>query len=760
MPKKKSPILQKQPIAVEIKAHDGTSSPHVLDLRMESIQSARPVSLSEKHSTAPPSLEEKIAAFDSHIKGVPDLLKTRAELISKLWQEKRTDWEKGAGTLFERAAALGSQMRTQLKTQCARGRKANPALHATRYMLHPQTLPSAWHPSPIILAALLVLITLPIQALLLYRTIESTKSTALNTLQTGNAHLRLFRTAANSGDLNGLQEALTGGIKDLATLRIALDRLGPFVYLLPEKIRFAHKMLGVAEGAASGLNEILENADTFAQGRGTLSTVLKSVDRELTALNGRLRFLLEDVSTQKSTAPLFSQLKTAEDITLILREISGMQATRRVLLVFQNPRELRATGGFAGSFALMTVKDGAIESIESPEGGTYSIQGQLPLQRIAPGPLRLINPRFEFQDLNWWPDFPTSARKLTEFYNAAGGPTVDFVVAITANVGKQILELSGPLKTPDGHTIEAQNFIDALQETIAIDRKTNRATPKKIITTLLPSMLETTRALALENPKSLLSALASSMATKDIQLWSAQETTQAAIHRLNWSGALKNANAGDYLAVISSNIGSGKTDNVVREEINHTARISKDGRITTTLKIRHTHTGIKGNPRSGERHTAYLRIYTPPGASFISASGFTPPPTHLFEEPDNTLTPDPDVRKTEGDRTLDTQSKTEIWQEQEKTVFGNYLIVDPGQTKEATLTYTTTLAVQKSVIPYTLTIDSQAGTARTLSTQLLLDEGTFVVSADPSFGNWHASGWHYNGILTRPVTTSGVISRL
>ncbi len=760
MPKKKSLPSQKQPISVEIKAHDGTSSPHVLDLRMENQSSAYPPPVTVARKTPPPSLEEKIAAFDSQIKGVPDLLKTRAELISKLWQEKRTDWEQGAGTFFDRAARLGSRMRTQLKEQRTRGRKANQMFHAPGSMLHTQT-PSAWRPSPFLLAVMLILITLPIQALLLYRTIETTKLSVTNALKNGNKNLRSFQAALITGDVTALRTSLTNGIEDLEILRTTFDRLGPSQYLLPKKIRFAHKMTGVAQGAAQGLDEILESTLALAKGEVTISEVIKSIDRELTAFDQRARFLLEDKTARASIEPLFSKLKTVEDMALVARELAGIRDTRRVLFVFQNPRELRATGGFAGSYALATIKNGAIESIEAPEGGTYSVQGQLPLRRIAPTPLRLINSRFEFQDLNWWPDFPTSARKITEFYGAAGGPTVDFVVAVTAHVGERILELAGPLKTNAGYTIGAENFVDALQTTIAEDRATDRKAPKKIITTLLPSMIEATRTLALENPKGLASALLAAFATKDIQLWSASETTQAAIHRLSWSGELKPVR-GDYLAVITSNVGGGKTDNVVLQQIDHVARIGNDGNLYATVKIRNTHNGVKGSRANGQRHTAYLRMYTPPGATFISASGFTPPASHLFEEPNNSLVPDPDVRAGESYRISDAQSKTEIWNEQGKTVFGNYLIVDPGQTKEAIITYTVpfTAREQKYAAPYTLTLDHQAGTSVKISSRLVLDEGTYVVSADPSFGKWNASGWNFNGILTRPVTTSGIISRL
>src|SRR5690606_38437202 len=51
-----------------------------------------------------------------------------------------------------------------------------------------------------------------------------------------------------------------------------------------------------------------------------------------------------------------------------LYEILGGPEQRRYLVVFQNSAELRPTGGFIGSYAEMTMDQGAVRNIEVPGG--------------------------------------------------------------------------------------------------------------------------------------------------------------------------------------------------------------------------------------------------------------------------------------------------------------------------------------------------------------------------------------------------------
>ncbi|MBI4434335.1 DUF4012 domain-containing protein, partial [Candidatus Uhrbacteria bacterium] len=159
------------------------------------------------------------------------------------------------------------------------------------------------------------------------------------------------------------------------------------------------------------------------------------------------------------------ELRRAEQLLPILRALGGIDRPRRLLLVFQNPAELRPTGGFMGSVALVDVAGGRVTALELPPGGTYDLSGITRLRVIPPEPLRLVSTTWQFHDANWFPDFPTSARKLRWFYEASGGPSVDAVVAVNAPVLEDILALTGPITAGD-QTFSATAVRAILTDTI------------------------------------------------------------------------------------------------------------------------------------------------------------------------------------------------------------------------------------------------------------------------------------------------------
>ena len=113
---------------------------------------------------------------------------------------------------------------------------------------------------------------------------------------------------------------------------------------------------------------------------------------------------------------LSGNMKDITDLGDGILRIFAKDQLRRYLVVFQNNTELRATGGFIGSFALVDFANGKIKHIEIPTGGPYDLAGSLRETVMSPQPLHIVNPIWQFQDANWFPDFPTSAKKIMWFY--------------------------------------------------------------------------------------------------------------------------------------------------------------------------------------------------------------------------------------------------------------------------------------------------------------------------------------------------------
>ncbi|MFH1142198.1 MAG: DUF4012 domain-containing protein, partial [Candidatus Uhrbacteria bacterium] len=278
--------------------------------------------------------------------------------------------------------------------------------------------------------------------------------------------------------------------------------------------------------------------------------------------------------------------------------ILGSDQKMRYLVIFQNNTELRPTGGFIGSFAELDIYQGAITKVTVPAGGSYDLQGSLRDYIIAPEPLQLLNSRWEFQDANWFPDFPASANKLTEFYQAAGGPSVDGVIAVNASYMADLIAMLGPVDMPEyDRTITGENFIFEAQK--IIDQAADQTAPKQFIADLAPEILDRVSAGSAQDFLAILNHLNQGLAEKEIQLFFTDHQLEQEIIELGWAGEIKRM-AGDYLMAVTTNLGGGKTDMIVSENIDLQVNISSDGEIINTATVTRTHHGLENDLFEGD----------------------------------------------------------------------------------------------------------------------------------------------------------------
>lgn len=379
---------------------------------------------------------------------------------------------------------------------------------------------------------------------------------------------------------------------------------------------------------------------------------------------------------------------TRNDVALLRKNMPtvldalGAQSLRRYLVVLQNSAELRATGGFIGSYALVDIDQGEIKRMEIAKGGSYDLQGQLSVHQEPPQPLSLVNSRWEFQDANWYPDFPSSARNLMWFYERSGGPTVDGVIAVNDQVISDLLTATGPVTMSGGLQITAASFRDALQTHIAQARATGSKTPKSVLAELGPILLDRLAHSSITAKATAASAVSAGLTRGDILIYSADTNTQDTIQTLGWDGALRTT-TGDYLHVNISNIGGQKSDADLTGRIEHQAWIQPDGSIINTVNFIRTHDGTTSDASS----ISYVRMYVPKGSTLVEASGFTFPAESQFHKPLSYANKNEQLTATEQAETFDAASGTRVTEEFGKTVFGNWVVTKPRETSVARITY-------------------------------------------------------------------------
>ncbi len=429
---------------------------------------------------------------------------------------------------------------------------------------------------------------------------------------------------------------------------------------------------------------------------------------------------------------LIASLKEFRALSDVAKNILGADETKRYLLVFQNNTEIRPTGGFMGSFAEVKVRDGVLTQLSVPGGGTYDLQGGLRTAKVAPEPLQLLKAKWEFQDANWFPDFPTSARQMLQFYSDAGQPSVDGVIAINATFVAKLIGLIGPIEMAEyGRTIDEENFLFEAQKIVETEYDKEENKPKAFIGDLAPKIIER----VLQGDPELFLTLAdhvgTGLAQKDIQLYFSQEKLQQEVLARGWGGAIV-PSAKDYLMVVDSNLGGGKTDGVMEEKVDVLVNIEEDGSVTNTVKISRTHHGIQGAIFTGVNNVNYLRLYVPKGSKLLSAHGFSIPDASLFETPSPDWVIDDNLEYAAVHQTRDEKTGTDIYQENGKTVFGNWMQTNPGTTSTAEFTYKLPLNLLEKKTGVTDQLKKLVGLDETQSYSLTLQKQSGVLDRHTS----------------------------
>lgn len=361
-------------------------------------------------------------------------------------------------------------------------------------------------------------------------------------------------------------------------------------------------------------------------------------------------------------------------------EIMGEQSAKKYLIIFQNNAEIRATGGFIGTYGLLDLDQGQIKKLFID--GIYNLDGQLKEKIIPPKPLQKIAIPWTTHDANWFADFPTSAQKIMWFFEKTGGPTVDGVISLTPTVIEKLLELTGPIEIPEyGVTLNAQNFAEVTQYKVEIDYDKELNQPKKILADFAPKFIDKISQELKKNNLEVLKIINQALKEKHILFYFSEPDLEQFVKTQGWGGEILEAKK-DYFAVINSNIDGRKTDWVIKEDIRYSSEIETDGSVIDTLAISRHHLG--GNSKYdwfNAVNADYLRVYLPKGSQLISVSGQTKEEAKpLIDYAQAGYKIDEDLGVEEKTLIKDEASGTEIFEENGKTVFGNWVYVKPGET--------------------------------------------------------------------------------
>ncbi len=522
-------------------------------------------------------------------------------------------------------------------------------------------------------------------------------------------------------------EALKAGSEDLgASVYLTTPLIGSLGSVFSPRIRTGRAVIETAIAFADAGNAVATIGEILTANRALTDRLAGTspIFRDLAHAFDRIDESLPQIDSAYLPAELQSNfarlpalrneaentVRRVQGIVALLPALLGHDQPMRYLVLFQNDAEARPTGGFIGSIGVVDIEKGKVRKLYMPSGGSYDVQGALRVNYRPPEPLQYVNSRFEFHDANWWPDFPTSARKLLALWDNAQEPTVDGVIAINASLFERLLAIVGPVDLSEyGKRIDAENFFLETQKAVEFeyDRKAN--TPKKFLRDLATVVLEKIGSSGDAALFPVALAFLDAVPERDVQAYLVSPALQEKVKSASMSGAfMPLAPLEDSLRIVRTNIGGGKTDHVVRDAVTHTTTIVEDGAIEDRVTITRVHDGKRGALFEGVRSRDYLRVYVPKGATLLGSDGFSLP-TRSREVPPEEYRDDPDLAYLLAS-TIDSEKRVQVATEGERTFFGGWVELNPGEVKTMTLTYRLPFSFARIRMPtYRLRFEKQSG---------------------------------------------------
>ena len=389
--------------------------------------------------------------------------------------------------------------------------------------------------------------------------------------------------------------------------------------------------------------------------------------------------------------------------------ILGNEEERTYLVIFQNDKELRPTGGFITAYSIAKVEKGKFEPVSSNDIYnldnlyTATVPAPEPIIKYLKGPY-LISKKLRLRDMNWSPDFSKSMEQFVDETEKVGIEGIDGVIAVDTQLLVNILEVLGPIGVSGfgnfGTQIipecncpqviyELESFADVEGPIVwsqdepdkIIFAPANIDNRKKIIGPLMNSVL----ANALGQPKdklpALFNAVFKSLTEKHVLFYMMDDVSQNAVDEFGIAGTLDNSYQHDYLHINDANLGGRKSNLYVTQEVAQEITVAKDGSVEKTLTLTYK------NP---EKHDGwlnsvlpnYVRIYVPKGSELISFDGV--------------------------------EDKYEPYEEFEKTVFPGFFQLRPEGITKVTVKYKLPFKIVNG--EYKLFIQKQPGTDAPLYT--------------------------------------------
>ena len=304
--------------------------------------------------------------------------------------------------------------------------------------------------------------------------------------------------------------------------------------------------------------------------------------------------------TDELTAKVDEALGVSTTASSLLKVIPGMlgqSGPQTYFVGFQSPVEIRGTGGFLGTYGILTVDKGKLTQRDT-FANTTLVDPVRPSVNLGADYVNLYGADPLWSNMNMSPNFPYAGVQWANGWKVQTGQQVAGAMAIDLTALQYLIQATGPVTAPDGTVLTSDNVVKYLGNDIYIKYADDSEARKQYQSQIATDLID--RVLHLKGGTSaLVKALSQSVSGGHVQMWSADQATQDVLATTPLAGQTSPA-PGPYAQLVLNNGGGNKLDYYLQRKVEYTAgQCLDDGTRKSTVKVTLTNTAPADLPRNG-----------------------------------------------------------------------------------------------------------------------------------------------------------------
>ncbi|OGM17088.1 hypothetical protein A2V55_02480 [Candidatus Woesebacteria bacterium RBG_19FT_COMBO_37_29] len=304
-------------------------------------------------------------------------------------------------------------------------------------------------------------------------------------------------------------------------------------------------------------------------------------------------------------------------------ELAKAFRNKKYIVLLQNNYELRASGGFMGSYAVLNfgstgLETWKVENIYVPDG---QLKGHV--TPIKPIQQAFRTGDWRLRDSNWEVDFPKAAKDIEWFFNKGGEENIDGIIAINFSLFENLVKILGNINVTDYDIKVYPNSLYILTQTYSEKDSFPGSTQKQsFLNSLGKSMLNKVKEASVITKIKITLMLINELKNGQILISIKDNNLAQKLNRLNLDGSLGNYNF-DFLYPVESNLGANKANGYIERSIIQNVNI-KNNKITSQVTITWKNRSVYESPKPpsfwGGNYINYERIVLPKNAINITVT--------------------------------------------------------------------------------------------------------------------------------------------